>query len=119
MDGLFDRLDEQVETALKMLFPPANSIPATSDAQQRAQDFASQVSLVHSQLLELKAKIDDLPSVANNPHAVLEKEIADLRNDIQQKDGVLKKHSGILSTHADRLKQLDKDNRTELEGKGL
>ncbi|KAI8322708.1 hypothetical protein GQ54DRAFT_259453 [Martensiomyces pterosporus] len=118
MDALFNRLDEQVETALQTLFPPANDISATSDAQQRAQDFATQVGIVHNQLIELKGKLDDLPSITNDPHAMLEKEIADLRQDIKAKDEVLERHRDTLSNCADRLNQVDRDNRAQLEGRG-
>ncbi|KAJ2356446.1 hypothetical protein GGF43_002072, partial [Coemansia sp. RSA 2618] len=92
MDLLLDKLDETVEAALHTLFPPADTKSASKDAQQRAQDFVNQVSAVHAQFAEIKSKMDEHPGVASTQRAILEKEITDLREDIQLKTNILDKY---------------------------
>ncbi|KAJ1730259.1 hypothetical protein LPJ61_003112 [Coemansia biformis] len=117
MDALLSQLDEQVETALRTLFPAADdSNGAPNDAQQRAHDFAGQVSAVHVRLTELKGKADEPPSTADTPTAALEKDIAELRRDIQTKDAALAKYRQLLEGHVERLRQIDEENRAHLEG---
>ncbi|KAJ2805906.1 hypothetical protein H4R20_001900 [Coemansia guatemalensis] len=116
MEALFDNLDENVETALRTLFPPAVKDSAAKDAQQRAQAFCNQVSTVHRQLTELKGKVDETPDVASAPRDILEKEISELRQDIQLKDEALAKYRKILNDHIDRLKRIDQENRNLIEG---
>ncbi|KAJ1749712.1 hypothetical protein LPJ79_003507 [Coemansia sp. RSA 1821] len=117
MDPLLDKLDETVEGALQKLFPPAEKTAASRDAEQRAQDFAAQVSLVHGQFAELKSKLE-LPVVSNTPRAKLEKEIADLRKDIRLKDAALSKYRAVLNEHVEKLRQIDSDNRRLIENIG-
>ncbi|KAJ2491470.1 hypothetical protein IWW37_002245 [Coemansia sp. RSA 2050] len=115
MDSLFAKLDEQVEATLLTLFPPADKPLAISDAQHRAQEFAHQVSLVNKQLAELKTKMDEIPNIDNSPEAALTREIDELRKDIQLKDEVLEKHRKILGECAERLQQVDRENRLVIE----
>ncbi|KAJ2658267.1 hypothetical protein IWW48_004123 [Coemansia sp. RSA 1200] len=119
MDDLFDKLDKQVDSALATLFPPTEGPPTTAttgDAQQRAQEFANQVALVHTQLAELKRRIEEPPTVDSSPAAALEREIADLRQDISTKNEVLEKHRATLAGFADRLHATDDENRKVVEG---
>ncbi|KAJ2077374.1 hypothetical protein H4R24_005178 [Coemansia sp. RSA 988] len=116
MEALFDKLDENVETAIRTLFPPAVKDSATKDAQQRAQDFCNQVTTVHRQLTELKGKVDESSDTASSPKDILEKEISELRQDIQLKEEALAKYHKILNDHIDRLKKIDQENRDLIEG---
>ncbi|KAJ2846834.1 hypothetical protein GGI22_006142 [Coemansia erecta] len=118
MDDLFDKLDKQVETALACLFPPTEegAAVATSDAQQRAQEFSNQVALIHTQLADLKSKIEEPPATGSSPLTALEKEIADLRQDIAAKNDVLEKHRATLARFAQQLNETDKANRKVIEG---
>ncbi|KAJ1834788.1 hypothetical protein LPJ63_001673 [Coemansia sp. RSA 2711] len=113
MDPLFDKLDETVEAALQTLFPPTDT-GTSKDAQQRAQDFANQVSVVHEQLAELKYKLDEQPGAASTKRAILEKEVADLRQDIEQKNQALEKYRKILADYVETLRKLDRDNRNTI-----
>ncbi|KAJ2514825.1 hypothetical protein GGI11_003953 [Coemansia sp. RSA 2049] len=119
MDDLFDKLDKQVESALATLFPATADAARTGpagDAQQRAQEFANQVALVHTQLAELKRRIEEPPAEDASPAAALEREIADLRQDIGAKNAVLAKHRAALARFADRLRTTDDENRRAVEG---
>ncbi|KAJ2496091.1 hypothetical protein GGI11_008285 [Coemansia sp. RSA 2049] len=119
MDDLFDKLDKQVDAALATLFPPAADATRTGpagDAQQRAQEFANQVALVHTQLAELKRRIEEPPAEDTSPAAALEREIADLRQDIGAKNEVLEKHRATLARFAARLRRTDDENRRAVEG---
>ncbi|KAJ2774449.1 hypothetical protein IWQ57_000815 [Coemansia nantahalensis] len=116
VDALLDQLDEQVGTALRTLFPAAEAGVAPKDAQQRAQDFASQVAAVHARLAEIKATVGELPATPDTPAAALEKEVADLRTDIQAKDAALAKYRQILGGHIERLRAIDAENRACIDG---
>ncbi|KAJ1662912.1 hypothetical protein IW140_002795 [Coemansia sp. RSA 1813] len=117
MDELFDKLDKQVEAALGSLFPSTEGPSVTtSDAQHRAQEFSNQVALIHTQLVELKSKIEEPPTTGSSPLAVLEREIADLRQDIDAKNDVLEKHRATLARFSERLDETDKENRNAIEG---
>ncbi|KAJ2616674.1 hypothetical protein H4S08_000676 [Coemansia sp. RSA 1365] len=116
MEALFDNIDENVETAIRTLFPPAAKDLAAKDAQQRAQAFCNQVTVVHRQLTELKSKMDETPNDANTSKDILEKEISELRQDIQLKEEILAKYRKIMNDHIDRLKEIDQENRKLIEG---
>ncbi|KAJ2704447.1 hypothetical protein FB645_003235 [Coemansia sp. IMI 203386] len=118
MDALFDKLDNSVEAALQTLFPPAVPTDTTSvstsssvNAQQRAQEFVGKVTFVHGLLAEIKAKIEEQPHINDNPERLLEKEIADIRQDLQLKTQVLEKHKMTLQTLSENLKNIEETNR--------
>ncbi|KAJ1856392.1 hypothetical protein GGH12_002094 [Coemansia sp. RSA 1822] len=114
MNPLLDKLDETVEAALQTLFPPTDTTLA-KDAQQRAHDFATQVSTVHAQFAELKSTLDEHPRTCT-PRAILEKEITVLRQDIQLKNDSLEKYRKLLADYSEKLKTLDNENRINIEG---
>ncbi|KAJ1646910.1 hypothetical protein J3B02_001591 [Coemansia erecta] len=122
MDALFDKLDGSVEAALQTLFPPAVPLDPTAsstttssatftNAQQRAQEFANKVTAVHGLLAEIKAKIEEQPLINSNPEVLLEKEISDIRQDIELKTEVLEKHKQTLQTLSRKLRNIEQGNR--------
>ncbi|KAJ1812751.1 hypothetical protein LPJ56_003735 [Coemansia sp. RSA 2599] len=119
MNALFDKLDSSVEDALQTLFPPALSPDTTTattsttftNAQQRAQEFANKVTAIHGLLTEIKAKAEEQPSINSSPETLLEKEISDIRQDIQLKTDVLGKHKRTLQTLSEKLRLIEQTNR--------
>ncbi|KAJ1792214.1 hypothetical protein LPJ77_001284 [Coemansia sp. RSA 2523] len=113
MNPLLDKLDETVDAALQTLFPPTDTTLA-KDAQQRAHDFASHVSTVHAQFAELKSTLDEHPRTCTR-RTILEKEITVLRQDIKLKNESLEKYRKLLTDYSEKLKQLEKQNRINIE----
>ncbi|KAJ2592430.1 hypothetical protein IWW49_001033 [Coemansia sp. RSA 1797] len=113
MNPLLDKLDETVDAALQTLFPPTDTTLA-KDAQQRAHDFASHVSTAHAQFAELKSTLDEHPRTCTR-RAILEKEITVLRQDIKLKNESLEKYRKLLTDYSEKLKQLEKQNRINIE----